>query len=335
MVLASPEVQKRVLLERLALNHGLLSNKYHYFPVDDTGHESYSPVGRGVRSSILCGRYAGVSVCKKVDLHKGVHVHGIDCTGKVLVRLRHIWCNKSSCPVCFLRGWSVREARRLTSRVEEGERLGFGKIEHIVVSVSPLDYNLSGDALKVKTRSALSVRGVTGGAMVFHGFRLDRGGGVLKWGAHFHVLGYIRGGFDVCRDCVHGRDDCAACPQFKGREVREFKKDGYLVKVLAERKTIFGSAHYELNHATIRNGVKRSHVVTYFGVLGYRKLKAPRVRARALCPACLNEMTRSIHVGKRRIVKDIGNAWYVPWFVDDEFDGEEPNYIDAGGGGFG
>jgi hypothetical protein len=57
---------------------------------------------------------------------------------------------------------------------------------------------------------------------------------------------------------------------FNGREVRGFEKDGYIVKVMGERKTIFGTAWYQLNHSTIRTNVKRPHACTWFGVCSYR-----------------------------------------------------------------
>jgi hypothetical protein len=65
------------------------------------------------------------------------------------------------------------------------------------------------------------------------------------------------------RKCVHTREDCASCVGFKGREVRGFAKDGYLVKVHGKRETVFGTAYYQLNHATIRYGIRRFHVVTW------------------------------------------------------------------------
>lgn len=44
-------------------------------------------------------------------------------------------------------------------------------------------------------------------------------------------------------------------------------------------------------------------------------------------------MTRSVYVGKRRVVKDIGSPDYVPLFVDEEFnESGDPNYVEAGGG---
>jgi hypothetical protein len=38
-------------------------------------------------------------------------------------------------------------------------------------------------------------------------------------------------------------------------------------------------------------------------------------------------------MGKKRIAKNVGDANYKSWFVDDEFDSSGlPNYVDAGGG---
>jgi hypothetical protein len=107
------------------------------------------------------------------------------------------------------------------------------------------------------------------------------------------------------------------------------------VKVHNIRKTVFGTAHYQLNHATIRLGIKRFQSVTWFGICSYSKYKALKLKAKVLCPACASEMSRSAYVGKRHIVKDLGDPDYVPVFVDDEFDLGEPNYIDLGGGSFG
>ena len=43
-------------------------------------------------------------------------------------------------------------------------------------------------------------------------------------------------------------------------------------------------------------------------------------------------MTRSVYVGKRQIVKDIGSPDYVPLFVDNEFDESgQSNYVEISG----
>jgi len=150
-------------------------------------------------------------------------------------------------------------------------------------------------------------------------------------------LGFIEGGFDRCRGCVHVRGDCASCDGFKGREVREFRKDRVLVKVLAEREksyydgkpNIFGTAFYQLHHATVRIGIGRFHSFTWFGICGNRKFATPKVKSVDKCPVCEEEMVRSHYVGKRRIIKDIGHSDYKPILLFDEFDEfGEPNFID-------
>lgn len=42
---------------------------------------------------------------------------------------------------------------------------------------------------------------------------------------------------------------------------------------MGERRTVGGTAWYQLNHATVKVGVKCFRVVTWFGVCSYRKLK--------------------------------------------------------------
>jgi hypothetical protein len=315
------------------MNRGILKNPYWFLPVDDVGHKNYQPVGRGVKGSKVCGSWVHLKGCGHTELHHGIRVGSVDCTGKIVLRHQHLWCHKSSCCVCFARGWAVREARSIEGRFIEADKQGFGKVEHISVSVPVEDFGLSESALRVKCRMAMFARGVLGGCMIFHGFRIDRSRRVLVWGAHYHTLGYVEGGFDVCRDCIHELGDCRSCKGFKGREVREYEKDRCIVKVLDERKTVFGTAWYQLHHATIRLGIKRFQSVTWFGNMGYRKLKGVKLKADSVCPACGSPMVRMFHVGKCRIVKDVGNPDYVPLFVDDEFDGSgEPNYVEAEGG---
>jgi len=331
------DAYNRSFSQRLALNRAILDNQYWVLPVDNKGHENFVPVGRAQKTGDHCGSWSHVSVCKNVEGHEGIHVDGLDCTGKVVVRHNHLWCNKSSCPVCFIRGYSSREARSIGGRFVEAEKRGLGKPEHISVSVPVADRDLPEPVLRLKCREALIDRGVVGGCMIFHGYRIDRNRRALVWSPHYHSLAIVgNGGFERCRGCVHGRDDCRGCDGFKGREVRGYARDGYLVKVHDARKTVVGTAHYQLNHATVRLGIRRFHIVTWFGSVSYCKFKSEPLKVESVCPACSEEMVKSFHVGKRHIVKDIGSRDYVPLFVDDEFDNNgEANYVDAVGGKFG
>ena len=86
---------------------------------------------------------------------------------------------------------------------------------------------------------------------------------------------------------------------------------------MGERKTIFGTAWYQLNHATLRVGVKRFQPVTWFGVCSYRKLKVKVEKKKDLCPICGEELVKLQYLGFRRIVKERDLPDYVGSFVDD------------------
>lgn len=308
--------------ERLVLNREILDNPYWCWDVDDKGHENFMPVGRGLPTSSHCGRWMSFLVCDDVGTHKGVVLKGVDYSGKLAVAHEHMWCNRSSCSVCFIRGWSLRGARSYTGRLSVVSELGYGEAEHIMVSVARRDFDLLEEVLREKCRTALVVRGVLGGLMIFHGFRMDRERGVLVWSPHYHSLSFIGGGFDVCRNCSHVRGDCASCGGFKGREVREYAKDGYLVKVGDKRETVFGTIFYQLNHSTIRVGFKRFHVATWFGVAGNRKLKGKKVKAVHVCPVCAvvgvhNEMIPKIYRGDNVIARSVGDPAYKKLFAMD------------------
>ena len=87
-----------------------------------------------------------------------------------------------------------------------------------------------------------------------------------------------------------GKGNFNRCGGFEARTRRLFEKDGYIVKVLDKRKTIFGTAWYQLNHASVKIGVKRFHVSTWFGVASYRKLKVVPEKREVVCPICQHDL---------------------------------------------
>jgi len=97
------------------------------------------------------------------------------------------------------------------------------------------------------------------------------------------------------------------CDGFEARTSREFEKDGYIVKVLGERKTVFGTAWYQLNHASVKKDVVRFHVCTWFGVCSYRKLKVTVEVKKDLCPICQHDLIWIRYFGDRSFVLD-GNS---------------------------
>ena len=81
---------------------------------------------------------------------------------------------------------------------------------------------------------------------------------------------------------------------------REHEKDNWIVRVMEKRKSIGGTAWYELNHCSIRRGSKESHAVSWFGVVGYRKLKLINVKdvgVKHKCPICACDLVRVRYLG--------------------------------------
>jgi len=91
---------------------------------------------------------------------------------------------------------------------------------------------------------------------------------------------------------------------FEGRTRRAFDKDGYIVKVLGKRKTVGGTAWYQLNHASLVNGVNRFHVATWFGVCSYRRLKVTVEYKKNVCPICRHDLLEIRYLGGKRSVSD-------------------------------
>jgi len=167
------------------------------------------------------------------------------------------------------------------------------------------DYGLSLEELRHKAIKISANRGVIGGESCFHGFRYaNREESIRKgvpfgyrWSPHFHLLAFIGGeGYGKCRRCKGA--DCYACLGFEGLTRREHEKDKWIVKVMEKRKTIGGTAWYELNHCCIRRGSRKSHAVSYFGVVSYRKLKLATVKGiEHKCPICGNALVRIRYLG--------------------------------------
>ena len=313
----SIELQNRSISARVGLNRQLLQNLYWCLPCDDTGHENYTPVGRGVVSSGHCGVHVGFDVCKDVEAHKGIVKNGVDYTDTIGVRHRHLWCKNAGCPLCFVRGWSTTRARKIESRLDLAVERGFGAVEHIVVSAPQEAYNLSEDVLRKKARSVLLSCGIFAGTMIFHGFRVDKERMVLAWGSHYHSLGFVDGGYDRCRECKGG--DCYACDGIQGKLYRAYRETGWIVRILDKRETVYGTLWYLLHHSTIRLGVKRFCAITYFGRMAYNNFSTKGLldecKAESKCFICDGEMVKCFYVGKLRFAKKLGDVDYEPFFA--------------------
>jgi hypothetical protein len=189
----------------------------------------------------------------------------------------------------------------------------YGDVEHIVVSVSPKLYPLCKNEARVRklVLKALEDRGVVGGCLIPHWARFDPDNRHWYLGVHYHVIGFVgvKGGFRRCRGCKHCDDKgsrffCGGCDGFYGLSKKCWEKDGIIVEVLGKRKSIFGTAWYQLHHCTVDVSKKRAHVVTWFGVCSYRRLKIPKEARkeydkehRVKCRICGSELVRHGYCG--------------------------------------
>ena len=295
-------------------------------PVADFGRYcDYWLVGHGEQTNADCGKFKRFDGCLNVEAHNGARWIMPDLPkDSVFVKSVYHSCDNPLCPKCYKHGWAVREASRIEVRLKELSKR-FGKIEHFAVSVPDRDFGLSLEALRKKCVKILSVRKVLGGVMIFHAFRYRNSAEARRsgldvgwyWSPHFHVLGFIGGeGYGKCRGCsnlydvgrVRDRNRCLNCNGFEGLTRQCYEKEGgragsgYIVKVLGERKTVGGTAWYQLNHASVRRGenVKKSHVATWFGACSYRKAKvinSKDVGIKHKCPICGNDLVRVRYLG--------------------------------------
>lgn len=327
------------VLDRINCNVKILKNAYLTLPVVD-GHIEICQVGRGqVSSPDFCGKHTSYYVCRDLKHHDGVVYGGVDFTKKIAVSHGHLWCKNAGCPVCFLDGWRERAARSIVGRLDVGVERGFGEVEHFTVSPARGDWELPIEVLRRKAEVACLKRGILGACLIFHARRINRGHGALKYAPHFHALGFIRGGYGICRDCgVPSLSKCEGCRGFEARTRAFNLEDGYIVKVHDRRKTVLGTARYILSHASYKLGIKRFHIVTWFGVLGCSKLKGRKLKAERVCAVCdsvgvRNVMVRSIHRGKEFIATNIGDSRYKSVFASDESDSSGlPLWVDYRGG---
>lgn len=294
--------------------------------LDDMRLNGYQRVGQGKQTSYRCGQFLGWSGCLNVEGHNHTTLDGVDHTGKVFIKRVFHSCDRPECPVCFKKGWAIREAGKAESRLKEAQKR-FGVAEHIIDSIPIAEYGLPFEKLKANSLKAMRTRGYIGGIMIFHAQRFAnpmeaaRKGITAGWryAPHFHYVGFLDGGYGSCRGCKKSKDNCWGCKGFEGVTRRLNVTDGHIVKVKGARKTIFGTLWYQLNHMTIIKGKIRTHTVLWNGVCSYRKLKLKkedRIK-RHVCPICGHDLVPLEYVGEG--LPD-GGQWWLEEFEDSYLD---------------
>lgn len=93
------------------------------------------------------------------------------------------------------------------------------------------------------------------------------------------------------------------CGGFDDKNYHEgFLKDGYLVKVLGKRISVYHTAWYQLHHSSVDVTKKRFQVATWFGVCSYRKLKLTPEKRKALCPICRHDLVEHDYHGRNNVI---------------------------------
>jgi hypothetical protein len=283
-------------------------------------------VGHGPVTNDRCGKYLSLFGCLDEESHSHLGLDLVDYSKKAYVRAVRCSCNRPSCPLCF-KSWAVRSAKVIAAKLFEASKTR-GKVEHVIVSVPPKDYGLPFRVLRKKVIAVAKSRGVLGGTLIFHALRYDP---CRHWyaGLHWHILGFVRGGYGRCRSCR--QQYCSQCNGFEGDVFRGQLKDGYVVKVASageERKSIFGTAVYELGHATYDDSMKNFRIVVWFGSCSSRQLKGVKVELpHAVCGICGAELRRVMYTGRNvnlvDMKREVANSKGSFEFVSDLYENGE------------
>jgi len=212
-----------------------------------------------------CGKWM-FKGCRNILAHKkSSH------PGKIYLKTFQKSCYRADCTTCYPK-WIARQSNKAKRRIEVYEKKSKEPVKHIVVSPSPRDYGKSKQELSKIAYKILKKVNATGGAIIFHPFRYDKTLNHWYYSPHFHVVGF---GWIVNSEDI-------------------YKKDGWIVKNLGTRDSVFATFWYQLSHAGIKEGF---HTLVWFGDLSYRKLKIEKEPDSNTCPLCGAKLRPMYHHG--------------------------------------
>jgi len=95
--------------------------------------------------------------------------------------------------------------------------------------------------------------------------------------------------------------------------------------------TIFGTGWYQLNHASIKRGVSRFHVATWFGVCSYRKMKvkAKPKKQQDVCPICKHDLVALGYHGRKSFNLNHHSSAFSRDSVEDLVEGGRGVWVDS------
>jgi len=205
--------------------------------------------------------------------------------GKAYVQMKKRTCARAECPICYEK-WAGKEAEKIAWRLDAWSK---GKVIHVIASPKKAWSSMSYEKLRVECYRILRKSGIIGGSVIFHPFREKKKTKVWYLSPHFHVLGY---GWVV-----------------KTKE--GYSEHGWVVKNVGLRKTVSGTALYQLSHCGVH---KNYHAVTWFGHLSYNKLKVvPRPKPeKEKCPMCGEVLRPLYYFGPVELPTEEGFYWLDP-----------------------
>jgi len=189
-------------------------------------------------------------------------------------------CFSPKCPICWLY-WCRRASSRVTDRIKSylsvHKKL---KVIHVVASVPSESYFWSVTKLRRFAQKIVKKAGFWGGSCIFHPFRQVPESGLWYFSPHFHFIGvgWIK------------------------NTAKLYLETEWIIKNVKVRKTIFGTAFYQLTHAGVWYGERRRSTTTWFGVMSYNQMPLGPIpkRERKSCPYCGAYLVPLLWIGSGR-----------------------------------
>jgi hypothetical protein len=173
--------------------------------------------------------------------------------------------------------WALRGADRIAVQIEDFAKKNpwVGKPIHHVVSVPKKDWHLSKSELCKKAYHVAKRTGFLGGSVIYHPFR-ESDDSRWYFSPHFHLIGF---------GWIKDTD-------------KEFKRSGWISHNERVRKSVFGTAFYQLTHCGVWYGSGKKCSITWFGCMAYSKFKREKsIRDQVFCPYCGEPMETLIYIG--------------------------------------
>jgi len=227
-----------------------------------------------------CGTWRSKG-CLNVDEHVQEGIFE-DMAGKAFIRRYRRTCMRASCPKCY-ESWAGKEAGKIEHRLRNAPKKR--RPIHLIVSPDRVGSRTRYEDLRHKAYSVSKKSGFLGGSCIFHPFREDDLTKEWYFSPHFHMIGF--GWIEHTKE--------------------GYEEHGWVVKNAGLRKTVAGTALYQLSHAGVH---PKFHTVTWFGSLSYNKLKIPpMVPKKECCPICGEELRELWYFGSLELPEKEGDYW--------------------------